>query len=174
MSIYSDYQKEIQDREVMGLNPKPITERNLLLEIIEQIKDLNHPEREASLKFLIFNVTPGTTSAATAKAKFLKDIILNKIFCKEITPSFAFKLLSHMKGGPSIEVLIDLALLKNEKIAKEATGVLKSQVFLYETDMERLKTAFTKGNKFAKDILKSYADAEFFTSLPKINDEIEE
>ena len=60
----------------MGLNPKPISESDLLLEIIEQIKDLNHPERDASLKFLIFNVTPGTTSAATVKAKFLKDIIL--------------------------------------------------------------------------------------------------
>ena len=78
-----------------------------------------------------------------------------------------------MKGGPSIEVLIDLALSKNEKIAKEATGVLKSQVFLYEDDMERLKTAFMNGNNFAKDILKSYANAEFFTSLPNISDEIE-
>ena len=173
MSIYSDYQKEIQDRELIGLNPKPISEGNLLIEIIEQIKDLNHPERDASLQSLIFNVTPGTTSAATVKAKFLKDIILSKFLCKEITPSFAFKLLSHMKGGPSIEILIDLALSKNEKIAKKATGVLKSQVFLYEADMKRLKNAFIMGNNFAKDILKSYANAEFFTSLPNISDEIE-
>tara|TARA_B100001248_G_scaffold261377_1_gene252362 strand:- start:3213 stop:5990 length:2778 start_codon:yes stop_codon:yes gene_type:complete len=173
MSIYSDYQKEIQDRELKGLNPKPISEGNLLIEIIEQIKDLNHPERDASLQSLIFNVTPGTTSAATVKAKFLKDIILSKFLCKEITPSFAFKLLSHMKGGPSIEILIDLALSKNEKIAKKATGVLKSQVFLYEADMKRLKNAFIMGNNFAKDILKSYANAEFFTSLPNISDEIE-
>ena len=80
MSIYSNYKKEIQERELMGLNPKPISESILLLEIIEQIKDLNHPERDDSLKFLIFNVTPGTTGAATVKAKFLKDIILSKIF----------------------------------------------------------------------------------------------
>ena len=173
MSIYSNYKKEIQERELMGLNPKPISESILLLEIIEQIKDLNHPERDDSLKFLIFNVTPGTTGAATVKAKFLKDIILSKFLCKEITPFFAFKLLAHMKGGPSIEVLIDLALSKKNKIAKEATGVLKSQVFLYEDDMERLKTAFMNGNKFAKDILKSYANAEFFTSIPNIRDEIE-
>ena len=59
----------------MGLNLKPISEGNLLCEIIEQIKDLNHPERDASLKFLIYNVAPGTTSAASGKAKFLKDII---------------------------------------------------------------------------------------------------
>ena len=129
MSKYLDYKKEIRDRESLGLNPKPISESNLLIEIIEQIKDLNHPERDASLKFLIYNVTPGTTSAATVKAKFLKDIILGKFSFKEITPYFAFTLLSHMKGGASIEVLIDLALSKNEKIAKDAANVLKSQVF---------------------------------------------
>ena len=123
----------------MGLNPKPISESNLLIEIIEQIKDLNHPERDDSLKFLIYNVTPGTTSAASVKAKFLKDIILGEFSFKELTPSFAFTLLSHMKGGASIEVLIDLALSKNEKIAKDASNVLKSQVFLYEADMKRLR-----------------------------------
>ena len=78
-----------------------------------------------------------------------------------------------MKGGASIEVLIDLALSKNEKIAKDAANVLKSQVFLYEADMKRLENAFMDGNIFAKDILKSYANAEFFTNLPDISEEIE-
>ena len=75
MSKYSDYKKEIRNRASLGLNPKPISGRNLLIEIIEQIKNLNHPERDASLQFLIYNVAPGTTGAASVKAKFLKDII---------------------------------------------------------------------------------------------------
>ena len=173
MSKYLDYQKQIQIRQSSGLNPKPISDSDLIGEIIEQIKDLNHSERDTSLKFFIYNVTPGTTSAASVKAKFLKDIILGEFSFKELTPSFAFTLLSHMKGGASIEVLIDLALSKNEEIAKDAANVLKSQVFLYEADMKRLKTAFMDGNIFAKDILKSYANAEFFTSLPNISEEIE-
>ena len=173
MSKYLDYQKQIRDRRSFGLNPKPISEGDLLSEIIEHIKDLNHPERNASLKLLIYNVTPGTTSAADVKAKFLKDIILGKFSLKEITPYFAFTLLSYMKGGASVEVLIDLALSKNEIIAKDAANVLKSQVFLYEADMKRLEIAFMDGNIFAKDILKSYANAEFFTNLPDISEEIE-
>ena len=59
----------------------------------------------------------------------------------EITVSFAFELLSHMKGGPSVEVLIDLVLSDNEAIAKAAAEVLKTQVFLYEADTQRLETA---------------------------------
>ena len=173
MSKYFDYLKEIQDRKSLGLNPKPISEANLLREIIQQLKDINHSERNMSLKLLIYNVVPGTTSAANVKAKFLKDIILGKFSLKEISPSFAFHLLSQMKGGASVEVLIDLALSKTEKIAKNATNVLKSQVFLYETDMKRLEKSFIDGNKFAKEILKSYAKAEFFTRSPKISEKIE-
>ena len=173
MSKYFDYLEEIRDRKSLGLNPKPISEANLLLEIIQQIKDKNHSERNMSLRLFIYNVTPGTTSAANIKAKFLKDIILGKFSLKEISPSFAFHLLSQMKGGASVEVLIDLALSKTEEIAKNATNVLKSQVFLYENDMKRLEKSFVDGNKFAKDILKSYAKAEFFTSSPKISEKLE-
>ena len=78
-----------------------------------------------------------------------------------------------MKGGASIEVLIDLALSTNEENAKQAASVLKSQVFLYEVDMKRLKDAFTSGNSIAEDILKSYSKAEFFTNLPEISEEIQ-
>ena len=108
------------------------------MKIIEQIKNLNNEHREASLNFFIYNVLPGTTSAADVKAKFLKDIIVGNVSVKEISREFAFEQLSHMKGGPSISVLLDLALGADTDIAKDASEVLKTQVFLYEADMERL------------------------------------
>ena len=57
-----------------------------------------------------------------------------------------------MKGGPSVKVLIDLAIGENLKNAQKAENVLKSQVFLYESDMERLKTAYQNGNKIANTL----------------------
>ena len=72
MNTYKDYIKEIEERKVMGLYPKPIDNDELLSEIISQIKDVNNPYREDSLNFFIYNTLPGTTSAATVKAKFLK------------------------------------------------------------------------------------------------------
>lgn len=171
-NVYNDYIKEIEERKTQGLHPKPIDGAELLSEIIAQIKDSNSPNREDSLKFFIYNTLPGTTPAAGVKAKFLEEIILNESVVSEITPAFAFELLSHMKGGPSIEVLLDLALGNDAAIAKEAANVLKTQVFLYEADTNRLKEAYEAGNEIAKEILESYAKAEFFTKLPEVPEEI--
>ena len=172
MNIYKDYIQEIEERKNQRLHPKPIDSAELLSEIIAQIKDLDNEYREDSLKFFIYNTLPGTTSAAGEKAKFLKEIILGQAVVKEITPAFAFELLSHMKGGPSIEVLLDLALGNDTATAKEAAKVLKTQVFLYEADTDRLIEAFKNNNAVAKEILESYAQAEFFTKLPEVADEI--
>ena len=172
MSLYKDYLKEIEERKVDGLHPKPIDGADLLTEIINQIKDLDNENRDDSIHFFIYNVLPGTTSAAGVKAKFLKEVILGQCTIEEITPSFAFELLSHMKGGPSIEVLLDLALGNDDFISKEAAKVLKTQVFLYEADTERLELAYNDGNVIAKEIIESYANAEFFTKLPDIDEEI--
>src|SRR6218665_3877486 len=77
-----------------------------------------------------------------------------------------------MKGGPSIEVLLDLALGNDAAIAKQAADVLKTQVFLYDADTDRLKKAYESNNPIAKEILESYAKAEFFTNLPEVAEEI--
>lgn len=172
MSEYSKYLEEIEDRKKDNLDPKPIDSADLLKEIIAQIKDLHHEHRKDSLNFFIYNVLPGTTSAAIVKAEFLKEIILGESVIEEISPAFALEQLSHMKGGPSVKVLLDLALGEDVSIAEEAAKVLKTQVFLYEADTDRLEKAFKEGNPVAKDILESYAKAEFFTKLPELPEEI--
>ena len=173
MSHYTEYIKEIEERKTQALNPKPIDGSELLAEIISQIKDPDNEHREQSLDFLIYNTLPGTTDAAKEKANFLEEIILEKVSVEEISPKFAFELLSHMKGGPSVEVLLNLALGDQISIAKAAAEVLKTQVFLYEADMEKLKDAYDENNEIAKEILESYAEAEFFTKLPEVEEKIE-
>ncbi|EEX12050.1 bifunctional aconitate hydratase 2/2-methylisocitrate dehydratase [Citreicella sp. SE45] len=173
MSLYTDYLTEIETRKADGLHPKPIDDGALVEELIAQIEEAGNEHREDSLKFFIYNTLPGTTSAAGVKAAFLKKIILGDAVVEEITPDFAFELLSHMKGGPSVEVLIDLALGDDAETATQAAEVLKTQVFLYEADTGRLAAAYKAGNAIAKDILESYAKAEFFTKLPEVDDEIE-
>ncbi len=166
--------EEIQTRKTeLGLSPQPIDSAELVSEIINQIKDTNNEHRKDSLHFFIFNTLPGTTSAAGVKAQFLKEIILGEEHVAEITPEFAFELLSHMKGGPSIEMLIDLAFADDAKIAAQAAEVLKTQVFLYDADMERIKAAYEAGNPIAKELLESFSKAEFFTKLPDIEEKIE-
>jgi aconitate hydratase 2/2-methylisocitrate dehydratase len=173
MDKYLDYLKEIEERKSQGLSPKPIDGGELLAEIIEQIKDSASEHRKDSLNFFIYNTLPGTTSAAGVKAAFLKEIILGQSAVAEITPAFAFELLSHMKGGPSVEVLLDLTLGADAEVARAAAEVLKTQVFLYDADTDRLAAAYQAGSAIAKEILESYAKAEFFTKLPEVEEEIQ-
>ena len=172
MSLFEKYLLENKERKILGLDPKPIDEKDLLDEIIDQIKTINHEHRNISLDFFIYNVLPGTTEAAKSKSNFLKEIILSNVQIKEISIDFAFELLSHMKGGPSVQVLLDIALEEKIQIAKKAASVLKKQVFLYEADMFRLEKALKEKNDIAIDILTSYSKAEFYTSLPEIPEEI--
>lgn len=172
MSLYTEYLQEIEERKGQSLHAKPIDGADLLSEIIAQIKDANHPHRAESLQFFIYNVLPGTTSAADVKAEFLKEIILGQAEVAEISVDFALEQLSHMKGGPSVRVLIDLALGDNAELAAKAAAVLKTQVFLYEADTDRLASAYKAGSAIAKEIIESYAQAEFFTKLPELEEEI--
>ncbi|MCP4821743.1 MAG: bifunctional aconitate hydratase 2/2-methylisocitrate dehydratase, partial [Shimia sp.] len=172
MSLYTDYLTEIETRKGEDLSPKPIDGGPLVAELIDLIKDAGNAQRDAALNFFIYNTLPGTTSAAGVKAKFLKEIILGEAVVAEITPDFAYELLSHMKGGPSVEVLLDLALGDDAATAAAAAEVLKTQVFLYEADTDRLEAAFKAGNAVAKELLESYAKAEFFTKLPEVEEEI--
>ena len=173
MSLYAAYLEEVENRKTQGLKAKPIDDGALLSEVIAQIKDRDNAQREASLGYFIYNTLPGTTSAASVKAAFLKEIITGAEDVPEISVSFAFELLSHMKGGPSVAVLLDLALGDDQGLATQAGDVLKTQVFLYEADTSRLKAAHDAGNAVATDILNSYAKAEFFTKLPDMEEKIQ-
>lgn len=172
MTLYASYLEEIETRKEQGLSPKPIDGDALTKEVIAQIKDVGNAHRADSLQFLIYNTLPGTTSAAGEKAQFLKEIILGEAVVDEISTDFAFELLSHMKGGPSVECLLDLALGDDLTIAAQAGEVLKTQFFLYDADTDRLKAAYESGNTVALDVLQSYTKAEFFTKLPDIEEEV--
>ena len=160
MSLYETYLNEIEERKKSNLKPKPIDDSDLIKEIILNIKDKNNKHRNDSLNFFIYNTLPGTTSAAKEKSIFLKEIILKKIIVEEITPSFAFELLSHMKGGPSVKVLLDLAFGDNVSVASKAAEVLKTQVFYTMQILIGLKRHMKKVVKLLKI---------FLLVIPKLN-----
>ncbi len=173
MSVYTEYLEQIEERKTQGLHPKPIEDAELVEALIAQILDVGNAHRADSIRFFVYNTLPGTTSAAGVKARFLERIVRGEVVVDEITPAFAFELLSHMKGGPSVEVLLNLLLDADAAIAAQAAEVLKTQVFLYEADTDRLEAAHRAGNALATDLLQSYARAEFFTGLPEVDEVIQ-
>ena len=173
MSKYQTYLQEIEDRKGQGLHPKPIDDAALLSEIIDQIKDATHPERDASLNFFIYNVLPGTTSAAGVKAAFLKDIVLGQVDVPEVDRASALEQLSHMKGGPSIEVLLDLALGSDSTLQRRRRLCSKPKSSCTRLIQIAWRKAHKAGNAIATDIITSYANAEFFTQLPEVEETID-
>ena len=84
MKLYKAYLQEIIERAKLGLGAKPIDQGNLLEEIIDIILTTKSSSRDDAVKHFIYNVLPGTTSAASVKAKFLKRLILKEDSVKEI------------------------------------------------------------------------------------------
>ena len=123
MELYEAYLQEIIERSKLGLGPKPIDQGDLLEEIINIILEPNSPNRNDAVKHFIYNTLPGTTGAASVKAKFLKKLILKNALLDEIDQKYAFELLSHMKGGPSVEVLLDLAFHEDGRLPEQAATV---------------------------------------------------
>ena len=79
MKLYEAYLKEIIDRSKIDLGPKPVDQADLLVEIIGIILGPKSSNRDDALKHFIYNTLPGTTDAASVKAKFLKNLILTLI-----------------------------------------------------------------------------------------------
>jgi aconitate hydratase 2/2-methylisocitrate dehydratase len=174
MNLYKNYLQEVKERVKQDLHPKPIDDGALAIELVEIIKQHpDHSDRLQALNYFTYYVLPGTTKAAEVKAYFLKDIITKKQVVSEINIEEAFEQLAHMKGGASVSVLLDLALELKDSISSQAAKVLKSLVFLYESDIDRLEKAYRTGHSLAKEIIESYANAEFFTSLPEVEERIE-
>ena len=87
--LYLEYLNEIEKRKLSGLSPKPIDSEELTNIIISQILDLKSDYRNQSLMFFTYNILPGTTKAAYAKANFLKKIIEKEVEIPEISQKFA-------------------------------------------------------------------------------------
>ena len=138
MNTYKNYINEIKERKSLNLHPKPIESAKLLSEIIAQIKDIDHIDRKESITFLIYNVTPGTTSAAGVKANFLKEIILSKYSTKEILDLY-------IENG---QIIFNSSLFQE---IKSVSGIVNVKY-----DPEGLESVFQKyfGKSELKDLLK--------------------
>ena len=126
MSLYDAYLEQIENRKEQGLKPKPIDDGGLVKELVAQIKDAGPriaPHRSISSSTTRFPAPP----APPAEGRLPERDLLGEAEVPEISRAFAFELLSHMKGGPSISVLLDLALGDDAATAAEAAEVLKTR-----------------------------------------------
>lgn len=169
MSFFETYANEIKERELLGIPPLPLDAKKTA-EVVELLK--KEEGDQAFLVDLIANrVPPGVDEAAYVKAAFLNDIASKKLTCNAISPVDAIKLLGTMLGGYNVQPLVDALSSSDAQVAQAACNALKHTALVYSSfnDVEVL----AKTNVYAKEVMLSWANAEWFTCKPILPTKIE-
>lgn len=162
------YRKHVEERAAEGIPPKPLSAEQVA-ELVELLKNPPAGEGDFLLELLSERVPPGVDEAAYVKAGFLSAIVEGEASCSLISKDAAIQLLGNMHGGYNIVTLV--AALDKEELAELAAEELKHTLLMFDAfhDVEEKANA---GNKYAKDVLESWADAEWFTARPDMPEKI--
>ena len=170
MGFMAEYEKHVKEREALGVPPLPLSAEQTA-QVIELLKEIPIVEEEKLLDLLENRVPPGVDDAAYVKAAFLNDIVQGKTKTAAISPLHAVKMLGMMLGGFNVKPLVDALSHEDAEIAQEAANQLKHTLLVYDA-FNDVKELADKGNKYAKEVLESWANAEWFTSRPELPEEI--
>ncbi|WP_299040758.1 bifunctional aconitate hydratase 2/2-methylisocitrate dehydratase [uncultured Campylobacter sp.] len=168
MGFFEQYNNAKEERAKLGIPPLPLTK-----EQTKEVCELLKSAPTAELVDLLANrVNPGVDDAAKVKAEFLNEIINHGLACSLISKTDAVKMLEPMLGGYSVIVLVASLRSSNESVAAAAASVLKNTIFVHDyfNDVALLAK---EGNKFAAEVIKSWAEAEWFKSRSDIPEKIE-
>lgn len=166
--MLENYRKHIAERAEIGIVPKPLDAAQTA-ELIELLKTPPAGEEETILDLITNRVPAGVDEAAYVKAGFLAAITKGEASSPLIDKIHAVKLLGTMLGGYNIQPLIDC--LDDDALASEAATALSHTLLMFDAfhDVQEKADA---GNAYAKQVLQSWADGEWFTSKPKLAEKI--
>ena len=157
------YRKHAAEREALGIPALPLTAEQTS-ELCEILKNPPEAEQEELLALLRDRVPPGVDDAAYVKAGFLTAVAKGEIECPIISATEAVRLLGTMVGGYNVQSLVDLLKSDDEAIATEATKALSKTLLVFDAFNDVLE--LSQSNSYAKQVIDSWADAEWFTNRP--------
>lgn len=166
--MLEQYRKHVAERAAEGIVPKPLDAEQTAA-LVELIKQPPAGEQEFILDLLANRVPAGVDEAAYVKAGFLAAVAKGEVSSPILDAARATELLGTMLGGYNIAPLIDL--LDNEALAPIAAKALSHNLLIFDAfhDVQEKADA---GNPFAKQVLNSWAEAEWFTSKPKVPEKL--
>ena len=166
--MLEDYRKHVEERAAQGIPPKPLNPEQVA-GLVELLKNPPAGEEEFLVELLSERVPPGVDEAAYVKAGFLSALAKGEESCDLISAEAAVQLLGNMHGGYNITTLVEL--LDNNDLAELAAEELKHTLLMFDAfhDVEEKHKA---GNKYATDVMHSWAEAEWFTSRDDLAEKI--
>jgi aconitate hydratase 2/2-methylisocitrate dehydratase len=158
------YREHAAERAALGIPPLPLTAQQTA-DLIELIKNPPAGEDAFLMELLTYRVPPGVDDAAKVKASFLAAVAHGDISVGLVSKAKATELLGTMVGGYNVKPLIDL--LDDKDVAAVAAAALKKTLLMFDFFHDVAEKA-KAGNAFAKDVMQSWADAEWFTTRPEV------
>ncbi|MEM7294745.1 MAG: bifunctional aconitate hydratase 2/2-methylisocitrate dehydratase, partial [Pseudomonadota bacterium] len=166
--MLKEYRKHLEERAAENIPPLPLSAEQTA-ELIELIKNPPEGGETLLLDLLTNRVPPGVDQAAYVKAAFLAAIAKGEADCQLISREQATQLLGTMLGGYNIHPLIEL--LDDESLADDAASALKHTLLMFDA-FHDVKEKMDAGNAFAKEVIESWANAEWFTDKPDLAEKI--
>ena len=168
MSFLDSYRAHVAERAALGTVPLPLTAQQTA-ELVELLKNPPAGEGEFLVDLLTHRVPPGVDDAAKVKASFLAAVAEGTVQSPLVSAELATKLLGTMLGGYNISALVEL--LDDDKLAATAAEGLKHTLLMFDA-FHDVKTKMDNGNAYAKEVVESWSNAEWFTSRPKVQEKI--
>ena len=166
--MLEEYKKHVAERAEMGILPKPLS-ASQVASLIDLLKNPIAGEEELLVDLITNRVPPGVDEAAYVKAGFLSAIVKDEIASPLIGKSLAVELLGSMLGGYNISTLV--GLLEDKDLSEAAADQLSKTLLMFDAFYDVSDLA-SKGNEQAQRVLQSWADAEWFTSRPEIDERL--
>ncbi|VVH63402.1 Aconitate hydratase 2 (EC [uncultured Gammaproteobacteria bacterium] len=129
---------------------------------------INGNDDDFYLDLLTHRIPPGVDEAAYVKASFLTSVAKGEQTCNAISQEQATFLLGTMMGGYNITPLIEL--LDIDTTAQIACDALSKTLLIYEAYQSIVEKS--TNNTFAKQVVDSWANADWFTSKNELPKEI--
>lgn len=162
--MLENYRKHVENRAAQGIVPQPLNEQQTA-DLVELLKNPPAGEEATLVDLLENRIPPGVDQAAYVKAAFLAAIVKGETTSPLISKLKAIELLGHMQGGYNVEPLIQA--LDDKELAKAAGDALKKTLLVFDAFNDVTEKA-EAGNEAAKEVLQSWANAEWFTSRPEV------
>lgn len=170
MALIEEYKAHTSEREKLGVPSLPLTAQQTA-ELVELLK-ADKIKEEAYLLDLIENKIPGgVDDAAYVKAAFLNAIIQDDVVCHAIDKVHAIKILGKMLGGFNVGPLVEALKHLHVEVAQAAADELKNTILVYNS-FNDVKELMDHGNVYAKEVIESWANAEWFTNKPALLSEM--
>lgn len=167
MGFIEEYKKHCDERAAQGIPPLALTVEQTQ-QVVELLKSSGKDATLAEL--LATRINPGVDDAAKVKAEFL-DSILKGAACASISAVEAVAILGKMLGGYNVKPLIDALSHSDAAVAQAAANELKGTLLVYDAFNDIVE--LSKSNALAKEVLTSWANAEWFTNKPSVPESME-